>query len=731
MARLIPTPSSGGPMGPFEPLVLKTLLAKLPATYAVAPNFQIKPRNGPACEYDFIVLTPHAVYVVEAKEWYGRISGDDSEWLLNQTPKKCPLWLTDHKSKVLKSELGALGNHVYLAPALVVPDGTQLHLGGNWASHTHPLSGLVAYLQDPARVTRASNIAGYLPDIQKILQGRWGARKRAVRQRIGSYQVIETVSQDARSGEYIARHALLEDDTTRYRIRTFRLDPSLSEAAQKEQRAVLCRPAEAITKIGPHPNLLRVLQFDFLDEDHEFFEVTEWYELGTLHGYLSNPDRERLTLRQRLEVAEGVAAALEAVHAHDVVHRNVCPETIVLGFGRVPKLTDFDRAFVEGKQTVFAVTDDRKKNLAYVPPELGNVTDYDFDAASDMYSFGVLLYQLLTDAVPFQNPTEAKAKDGTPEKLPSSLREGIDPSLDQLVLKLLRTDDFHARPTATAARAVLRSALGSTTGASDSPPGPPSTPPPAESFEVGSLLRGVMRVDARLGSGGFGNVLKVFHLDHQRSYALKVLHKVEDAELMLREFNEVRRFLPDHPNIAKIEWMDRLDPPERLPCLLMELVEGEPLTPYCDGRKKLSWTDIRRIGVELLDALAAIHPDGEEYERRLAEARVKELDEAEYEAFRRAQEKASRGLAHRDIKPDNILLEMPSHRVKIIDFNIAEVVGLPVVKARTPPYAPADWESASLMICSRAGWCSTSWSPRHILTRTGSRATGTRTIRGR
>ena len=73
MARLIHTPTGGGLVGSFERLVLDTLLQRLPESYSVAPNFQLRQKGREALEYDFTVVAPHAVYVVEAKEWYGRL----------------------------------------------------------------------------------------------------------------------------------------------------------------------------------------------------------------------------------------------------------------------------------------------------------------------------------------------------------------------------------------------------------------------------------------------------------------------------------------------------------------------------------------------------------------------------------------------------------------------------------------------------------------------------------
>jgi len=129
MARVVLTPTGGGLVGPFEPKVFEALRDGLPDSYAVAPNFQLKQQGHSALEYDFVVLAPHAVFVVEAKEWYGRLTGDDTEWLINQTPRKCPLWLVDLKCKVLKSTLGAVGNQLWVEPLLVFPDGTQTSSG--------------------------------------------------------------------------------------------------------------------------------------------------------------------------------------------------------------------------------------------------------------------------------------------------------------------------------------------------------------------------------------------------------------------------------------------------------------------------------------------------------------------------------------------------------------------------------------------------------------------------
>lgn len=690
MARVIATPSGGGPQGPFEPKVLEALRVNLPDSYVVAPNFVLKQKNRPSLEYDFVVIAPHSMFVVEAKEWYGRLTGDDTEWLINQTPRKCPMGLVDLKCKVLKTMLGPVGTQLFVEPLLVFPDGTANNLGGGWAKSAHSVTSLLTFLLDETRAARRSDVARYQPQIVKVLQGAWGARVRGKRRRIGSYEIVETLYEDASSGEYLARRALLSEDSTRYRVRTWRLDQSLPPAEVARRRAVIMRPTEAVAKVGRHPNLLPVLQFDFIEDDNEFFEVTEWSDYGTLHGYLHNSERDRLTLRERFQIAEGVAAALEAVHKDSVVHRNVCPESIVVGFDRTPRLTDFDRAYIEARQTVFEDTD-RKRNEAFVPPELADKADYDFDTTSDIYSLGVLLYFLLTGQTPFAGPAAATAANGRPAKLPSEIVDGLDGGIDQLVLSMLNVTDFKARPSASEVLQALRK-YGHEETTSHTRSEPPAPPPPTpELFEVGAIVDEVLRIDALLGSGAFSRVYRVYHLDHQETYAMKVLAASTDADVLLNEFNHIGRHLPDHPNIARVIWMARLAPPDRRPYILSEYIDGETLEPYCRGDKRLSWPDIRRIGAELLDALTAMHPRTEELEaHRKALQDKSSITGEDYERFGELQESVDEGILHRDIKPANILLELPSHRPKLIDFNIATKLVQASGRGGTPRYWAPD-----------------------------------------
>ena len=137
------------------------------------------------------------------------------------------------------------------------------------------------------------------------------------------------------------------------------------------------------------------------------------------------------------------------------------------------------------------------------------------------------------------------------------MRPGLDAAVDQLVLDLLNVKDFQARPNAADAVAVLRKQLGSSNGVVS--PQPLETTSTSIDFAPGDVIDRKFRVECEVGTGAFSRVFKVYHLEHGRHYALKLLKNLAEADELIREWNDIGVTLAPHPNIARTFWMDRLD----------------------------------------------------------------------------------------------------------------------------------------------------------------------------
>ncbi|TCO48110.1 serine/threonine-protein kinase [Actinocrispum wychmicini] len=185
-----------------------------------------------------------------------------------------------------------------------------------------------------------------------------------------------------------------------------------------------------------HPNVIAVHD-QGLDGDHVFL-VMELVDGGTLRDLLT--ERGRLTVPLALSVLEPVLSALAAAHKAGLVHRDVKPENVLIGRQGTVKVGDFGlvKAMASAGTTSNSVI---LGTVAYLSPE--QVTTGATTASGDVYSAGILLFEMLTGVPPYTGDTALSVawrhvNDDVPP--PSRLVPGIPPAVDELVLRATRRD---------------------------------------------------------------------------------------------------------------------------------------------------------------------------------------------------------------------------------------------------------------------------------------------------
>ncbi len=287
-------------------------------------------------------------------------------------------------------------------------------------------------------------------------------------EKLGRYEILGELGKGAMGVVYLARDPIIDRQLA---IKTFRMAYSAREKEVEQFRQRFLREAQTVGKLS-HPNIVTV--HDVGQEDDEYFIAMEYIKGIDLKQQMQR--EERLEVAYVVDVVAQIAEGLAAAHEQGVVHRDVKPANIIITADQQAKITDFGIARIE--QSNLTVAGQLLGTPNYMAPE--QIQGKDVDSRTDIFSLGVMLYELLTKKKPFQgeNLTQVSHRIVYDEYTsPDEFVEDLSPELLAILGRALnKIPDERYQDAAEMAR-DLRDVLredGESTDAALEPPPPPS-----------------------------------------------------------------------------------------------------------------------------------------------------------------------------------------------------------------------------------------------------------------
>jgi serine/threonine protein kinase/Flp pilus assembly protein TadD len=314
---------------------------------------------------------------------------------------------------------------------------------------------------------KAHHEAGSVPGAGAAEPGRTGAygtAAEAVATVIGPYKLLEQIGEGGMGAVWMAQQTEPVKRLVAIKLIKAGMDSKQVIARFEAERQALA--------LMDHANIARVLDAGTTDAGRPYF-VMDLVKGVPITRYC---DEHHLTPKQRLELFVPVCQAVQHAHQKGIIHRDLKPSNVLVALydGKpVPKVIDFGVAKAAGQplteKTLVTGFGNIVGTLEYMSPEQAEINQLDIDTRSDIYSLGVLLYELLTGSPPLtkkdlekagmlemlrvireQEPSKPSTKLSTAESLPTlAANRGTEPAkltklvrgeLDWIVMKALEKD---------------------------------------------------------------------------------------------------------------------------------------------------------------------------------------------------------------------------------------------------------------------------------------------------
>lgn len=262
----------------------------------------------------------------------------------------------------------------------------------------------------------------------------------------GPYVLEKELGRGGMGVVYLARHQTLNSHFALKMIRT-------SEFASDEEVRRFFQEARAASRLR-HPHIVSV--HDAGEQDGLPYLVMRYIGGETL---LQRLRQQRPSTEESVLLLMVIAQTVEYLHGEGIIHRDLKPANILIDDHDVPHLTDFGLAKVFSGDAQRTATGTVIGTPAYMAPEQAWGTPDDVSPASDIYSLGAILYELLTGRPPFPetNPLDQLLRlRETDPVLPRKLNSTIPPELEQICLRCLEKKPEHRYPSAAELAADLR-----------------------------------------------------------------------------------------------------------------------------------------------------------------------------------------------------------------------------------------------------------------------------------